>query len=170
MQHPTACNVTNLFGFPETCDLRPAFQPLDHMNLSPILVEPDFIHQLIDQVDAAAMVGENVLAGAGIGKLADIETGSGIAHHDEHSVRFVAGHIAFDNLSGIRVRAVYDGVRQGFGKSKLNAIFLSLGAFHFPDDVHHALDDGVDSLAVGTKRDTEFQDQLLGIEVTGLLR
>ncbi len=90
------------------------------MNLSPIFVELDFIHQLIDQVDAAAVAGKNVLAGAGVGKLADIKAGAGIAHHDEHAVRFVAGHIAFDNLGGIRVRAVYD--RISFWESKLQAV------------------------------------------------
>jgi hypothetical protein len=58
----------------------------------------DFIHQLIDQVNATAMTRVDILAMAGIGNLGGIETGAGIAHYDQDSLLVVTGHVAFDNF------------------------------------------------------------------------
>src|ERR1019366_5538503 len=115
-----------------------------HVNLSPVLVELDIVHQLIDQVDATAVIGIDVLAAAGIGNLGGIETGAGIAHHDQHAPLLVTGHVAFDHFGGIAFRSVHDRIGQGFGQGEFDVVFVSLSAFHFPHHIHHAADDRVD--------------------------
>ena len=50
------------------------------MDLGSILVELHLVHQLVDQVNAATMVGVHVLSAAWVGQGVRIETRAGIAH------------------------------------------------------------------------------------------
>jgi hypothetical protein len=76
----------------------PKHLPLQHVDLSPVLVKLDFVHQLVDQVNASAMIGINIFALARIGNLAGIKTWAGIAHYNQDPMLVVAGYVAFDNL------------------------------------------------------------------------
>jgi len=73
---------------------------LQHMNLSPVLVVPDFIHQLIDQVDCAAVVGIEVLPWQGSATLADRNRGRGSAHVIRMPCCASQANVALDRLRG----------------------------------------------------------------------
>ena len=65
-----AIQQTKFERFP--VDSTPKTLSLQHVNLSPVLVKMDFVHQLIDQVNAAPVLRMDVLTLAGIGKLGGI--------------------------------------------------------------------------------------------------
>ena len=87
---------------------------LHHVDLCAVVLELHFVHQLVDQENAAAMIGVDVFAHAPDWGWSGIKTVSGIAHHDQHATRLVAGHIALDNFLGIRLRPVHDRIGQRF--------------------------------------------------------
>ena len=72
--------------------------PLNHMNLSPVLMEPDFIHQLVNQENPSTMMGINVLALTRIGNIGGVKTRSRIAYNDKHALMLIAGHVALHNF------------------------------------------------------------------------
>ena len=86
------------------------------MDLSPVLMEPDLIHQLIDQENSATVVRIDIFSMAGIGNFCGIKTGAGIAHHNQHPLLRVAGNIAFHRFRRIAARSMDDGVGQSLGR------------------------------------------------------
>ena len=68
------------------------------MNFSSVLVEPDFVHQLVDQENAAPMIGVDVLSVARIGNFCGIEIRARVADHDQHALLLVAGYVALHDL------------------------------------------------------------------------
>src|SRR6266567_1749222 len=57
---------------------------LTHPNLCAIAFKRDFVHQLIDEVNSAAVLGMEVLSGQRAGNSARAESLSRITHHDHY--------------------------------------------------------------------------------------
>lgn len=133
-------------------------------------MELNFIHQLVDQVNAAAVVGVKIFSVAGVGDLAGVKPWTGIAHHDEDSMLVVAGHIAFDHFRGIALRSVHDRIGQRLGQGEFNIVLTPRSAIQFTDDIHHATDNWVDSIAITSQRHAELERKLISVETARLRR
>ncbi len=116
------------------------------------------------------MTGINVLAVAGIGNFGGIETGAGIAHYDQNASILIAGDIAFDNFRWIVFCSMHDGVSKSFGQCQFDIVLASRSAFYLPNHIHHAADDRVNGVAIGSKRHAELEVELVRVKVTGLRR
>src|ERR1700733_16312381 len=84
--------------------------PFHHMNLSPILMELHFIHQLIDEENPAAVIGVEILSPGTTGNGLGIEPRPRIAHDDKNSPLLVTGYQALHDLSGILSGAMHHGI------------------------------------------------------------
>ena len=87
---------------------------LPHVDFSAVLFELDLVHQLIDQVDAASVVGVDILSVTGIRNGEGIEAGAGVTHHDLHAAGLIAPYTALNFLGGIVLAAMDNGVGQRF--------------------------------------------------------
>ena len=114
------------------------------MDFGAVLLELHFVHQLIDQVDAAAVVGKDVFAAAGIGNGEGIEATARIVHDDQHTPLLVATYAALDLLGGIVLAAMNDSVGQRLAQRGFDLKFFAGGTFqlarHLHDAVHHRTD------------------------------
>src|SRR6185369_13713996 len=66
----------------------------NHVDFSAVLEELHFIHELVDQKDSTPMIGIDAFALQRVGDFARLESGAGIAHHDQDAFVFVANNIA----------------------------------------------------------------------------
>src|SRR3954470_21181385 len=66
------------------------FGALNHVDLSPVLLELHFIHELVDQVNTATVIRVDVLSLDGTRQHFGIESGSGIPDYDDDASRLVA--------------------------------------------------------------------------------
>src|SRR5947209_8419461 len=95
-----------------------------HVDLGATLLVLNLIYQLIDKVDAAAVVGIDVLADERAADFGGIETFTGVADHDEKSAAFVARDSALHVLAAVIATAVNDGIRQGLAQRDLKLELL----------------------------------------------
>src|ERR1700747_538728 len=103
---------------------------LAHVNLSSAVSNLYFIHQLIDEVYAASVVGVEIFAIRGIRNGHRIVALSGIADNNKEPVLFITPDTAFDILARIVLATVLDCIRQRFAKGSLDFQFLALGTLH----------------------------------------
>jgi hypothetical protein len=122
---------------------------LAHVDFGAIALVSNLIHQRIDQINPAAVVGENVLAIGGTRELCGVKTISGIAHDDDDSAVFVARHGTFDSLGWVCFATMENGVSQRLTKRHLNLKFLALAIFHLAYQVHHPINDRGDGAYIG---------------------
>src|SRR5579864_1816493 len=99
---------------PEVTKLYRLTLPLHHVNLSSVLTKLYLVHELIDQEDAAAVVGVEILAHGARGNSLGIEALARIAHNNQDAALLVAGHHALHDFAGILFGAVDHGVGQSF--------------------------------------------------------
>src|SRR5690349_23787819 len=77
---------------------RRASLPLAHVDFAAPALEANFIHQLIDEVNASPVIGIDIFADDGVGDSGRVKARPGIADYDQHSMRFVASHAALHPL------------------------------------------------------------------------
>ena len=132
-------------------------------------MELDFVHELIDQIDAAPVIRVEVLTVPRVGDFRGIETRSWIAHDNQHATILIASHVAFNYFGRIALGAVNNRVRQGFRERQLDVVFPTRRALHFAHHVHHTADHGIDRGAVSGKSRTQLEIELAGVKITRLL-
>ena len=69
----------------------------------------------------------------------------------------VTSHIALDGLGWIAFCPVDNRIRQRLRQGQFDRIFFAFNTFLVSNDAHHALDDGIDRISVGSQRNTEFE-------------
>lgn len=134
------------------------------MDFGAVALESDFIHQLVNQEDAAPMMGIDVLAVQRVGNFDRIEAGTGIADDDQQAAFFIAGHATLYFFRRVVVAAVEDSVGQGLTERSFNLKFLASSTIQAPGHFHNALDDGTDACRVGVERDLNAYHQIRTIE------
>ena len=122
------------------------------MDFSPILVELDLIHELINQENATTVMGKDVFPLAWISDFSGVKSGSRITNNDQNAVLIVTSDVTFDNLTGIGSGAVDHCVCQSFGQSQLDMVLVADCASSFADNLHHATHHWVDSITIGNQR------------------
>src|SRR5216684_6112192 len=86
--------------------------PFHHVDFGAILPELDFIHELVDEKNPAAVIGVDVLTNRTTGDGLRLETSAGISHHNQDAALFIAAHQAFYSLAGVFFGAVNHGIGQ----------------------------------------------------------
>lgn len=124
---------------------------LAHVDFGAVSLETNLIHQLVDQEDATAVVGVNILAFEGIGNLHRIETTSRISHNNKKPMLFVARDATLDLFGGIVFAAVKNGVGKCLAKGGFDLKFLAGSAIHAPRHLHNALNHRTDGGWVGVE-------------------
>src|SRR5579871_5225024 len=89
---------------------------LAHVNLGSAVSNLYFIHQFVDEVYAASVVGVEVFAVRGIWDRHRIVALSGIPNNDKDAVLFITPDTAFDILARIVLAPMLDCIRQRFAK------------------------------------------------------
>ena len=90
---------------------------LEHVNFSSILVELDFVHELIDEINSASVIGINILFRRGTRHISRIKTRPRVAHHNHESVLIIAYKAAFHRLRRVAFASMHNRVGESFGES-----------------------------------------------------
>src|SRR5664280_2963956 len=138
---------------------------LAHVDFGAVALELHFVHQLIDEINTAAVVGEYVFRATWIGDRERIEAVARIAHHDQHAALFVASNAALDFLGGIVLATVNNGVGEGFAQRGFDLEFFPGGAVESARHLHDALNHGADGRGIGVERDLNAYHQFAAIEL-----
>ena len=138
---------------------------LAHVDFRAVPLEPHFIHELIDKVDASAMVRKNILADARVGHGERVEAAARVAYDDEHTALLVASYTALDFFGDVILSTMNNGIGERFAKGGFDLEFLAGRALHPPGHLHYALNDRADGSGIGVKRDLDTYHQLVGIEL-----
>jgi len=138
---------------------------LAHVDFSPVSLETDLIHQLIDQENSSPVVGVHILAHQGIGNLHGIKAGAGVFHHDEKTVFLIARNAALHFFGGIVLTAMENGVSQRLAQRRFNLKFLAGSAIHAAGHLHDALNHRTDSGRVGVERNLDTYHQFVVIKL-----
>src|SRR5438270_13452355 len=101
-----------------------------HVDLSAAFLILNLIYELINKVDAAAVVRIDVLADERAGDLGGVETFAGIADHDEEPAAFIASDGALHVLARIVPATMDDGVGERLAQRYLKLEFLAAAAIH----------------------------------------
>src|SRR4051812_14199547 len=115
---------------------------LTHVDLSAVFLELDRIHHAVDEIDAAAVVGVDVLSLAAAGNASRVETVARVAHHDQDAMFIVARNGAVDLLGDVALAAVDNGVRQSLTQRKLDLEILAVAASQLAGMLHQVIDNG----------------------------
>src|ERR1035437_5807932 len=138
---------------------------LAHVDFGAVALELHFVHQLIEEINAAAVVGKYIFSTTRIGDGKRIEAAARIAHHDQHAAVFLAAYTALDFLGGIVLATVNNGVGEGFAQGGFDLKFLAGGAFQAARHLHDAFHHGTDGRGIGVERDLNAYHQFAAIEL-----
>jgi hypothetical protein len=101
----------------------------------------DFIHQLINEEDAASLVREQVLADQRARYGERIVSVPGISHHDQYAVLFVACDATINLLIGIVGTPMRDRIGQRFAQRRLDFQLFSRCTLHLARHGENSSDD-----------------------------
>ena len=107
-----------------------------------------FIHELIDQINSAAMVGIDILTLKRIRDSTRIKTFPWVTNDNEQSLGLVIDYIAFDDFGCITLGSMHNGIGECFSERKFDRIFLPGYNLHISHHLHYALDDRINGVTV----------------------
>jgi len=128
-----------------------------------VALEADLVHQLVNEENAAAVMGIYILTAQRVRNFYGIEAGPGIAHNDEHAVLFIARNATLDPLGGVVLTTVENGVGECFTQGGLDLKFLASSTFHAAGHFHDALYHGTNAGCVGVERNLNAYHQVCAI-------
>lgn len=135
------------------------------MDFGAVAFKPHFIHELIDEIDPAAMVGVDIFAAEWVGNFGWFKAWPGIANDDQQAVFFIAGHATLYFLCWVILAAMKNGVCESFAKCSFDLEFLARSAVHAASHFHNALDHGTDGGRVGVERNLNTDHKFVAIKL-----
>jgi hypothetical protein len=121
-----------------------------HVDFGATALEVHFIHQVIDEVDTAAMILVEVLAFGGIWKLPGLEAGAWISNDYEYAAILFENDGALHKLVGVCRASMVDCIGESLTQSCLNLQFFGCGPLAHHG--HHGLNQRRDRRDAGGNR------------------
>ena len=142
---------------------------LAHLDLPAVVRELHLVHELVDEVDPAPAVAQQVGALPRVGDMGRVEASAGVADDDHDLARLVAGHAALDALPGVALAAVLDGVGQGLPQRDLDLELLPRRELHPAHHLHDPVAEGRGGRGVRGDHHVELAGRAQGDEAAQLL-